>query len=287
MSSSSDYSETVGLLGRKTIRLPEKSNFSQTCSLLSHYLKERGNFGSLMNMGVTCNLQGKGLAPEKPETCHQKVATMNLLPNLEVSSEESSISEGKVAANRNIQSMDLFPQQAGFVRHPSSVSTTEDVPKTANFKLAAAATSQMTIFYAGKVLVFDDFSAEKAREIMLLASNGSSQKLSSIASTSGNDQLNQSTFAVTSSSNLVTPSGNNQEHLDQLPPRPNVSDLPIARKASLHRFLEKRKDRISAKAPYPPVNNSSATSSSKQADNKMWLGLASEASTFKQLELQL
>lgn len=36
-------------------------------------------------------------------------------------------------------------------------------------------TAQMTIFYGGQVMVFNDFPAYKANEIMLLASKGSSQ----------------------------------------------------------------------------------------------------------------
>ncbi|XP_043705222.1 uncharacterized protein LOC122655036 [Telopea speciosissima] len=278
MSSTPELSETATFLRRKMVKPTEKSNFSQTCNLLSHYLKEKkGNFGDLLSMGVvsSSNLQSKG----KPETCNQTLTTMNLLSNLEMSSEEaSSFSEEKVAANCNISPMDLFPQHASFAHHhhpSSSVPTTEE-----------AATSRMTMFYAGKVLVFNDFPAEKAREIMFLASNGSSQKLSSSASTSSNDQLNQTNFAI-SSSNLVPSSGTNQECF-QLPARPIISDLPIARKASLHRFLEKRKDRISAKAPYLLVNNSAAKSSKQQADrSKMWFDLmASDASISKQSEIQ-
>ncbi|KAL2321918.1 hypothetical protein Fmac_026297 [Flemingia macrophylla] len=36
----------------------------------------------------------------------------------------------------------------------------------------------------------------------------------------------------------------------QAPSKSVVCDLPLAKKASLHRFLEKRKDRIAARAPY-------------------------------------
>ncbi|KAJ4950934.1 hypothetical protein NE237_027766 [Protea cynaroides] len=260
MSSSSDNSESGNYFGRKMIRKSEKPNFSQTCSLLSQYLKETGSFGDLMNLGVTCNLEGKG----KPETCPQTVTTMNLLPNLEISSEATSISEATMTANRNFQAMDLFPQHTGFGRHQSSSIPTEDGQKTANLRSATA--PQMTIFYAGKVMVFDEISADKASEIMLLATNGISQKLNSFASTSGNDQLNLNTFP-SSISNLVPTSVTNQDRL-KLSPQTNVSDLPIARKDSLRRFFEKRKDRIIAKAPYPPVNYS-ALNSSKQTDSKM------------------
>lgn len=57
MSISPSFSETGRFSGR---RMPEKSNFSHTCSLLSQYLKEKGTFGDL-SLGMTCNPQGKGI----------------------------------------------------------------------------------------------------------------------------------------------------------------------------------------------------------------------------------
>ncbi|KAJ6844964.1 pnFL-2 [Iris pallida] len=59
---------------------------------------------------------------------------------------------------------------------------------------------------------------------------------------------------------------------NQKPTQVIVSNLPIARKASLHRFLEKRKDRISAKAPYQ-VKDSPANSAKAAAESQPWLGL--------------
>nr|GMC50000.1 protein TIFY 10A-like [Ipomoea batatas] len=41
-------------------------------------------------------------------------------------------------------------------------------------------------------------------------------------------------------------------------------DLPIARRSSLHRFLEKRKDRAIARAPYQVHNHHSAMPSSSK-----------------------
>ncbi|KAL8254548.1 hypothetical protein R6Q59_032769 [Mikania micrantha] len=94
----------------------------------------------------------------------------------------------------------------------------------------------MTIFYNGQVITFDDLSPEKVKEILKLAEQGAALK----------------------------------------PPKPDessrnivVSDLPIARKASIARFLEKRKDRITARSPYQ------AQDVSKQDDKKTWLGLGS------------
>lgn len=93
-----------------------------------------------------------------------------------------------------------------------------------------AKAGQMTIFYRGQVLVFDDFPAEKVTEIMLLANRGISQDTSFADRKVDNAAAGSST---PSSSNLG-------------PDRQAAiggSDMPIARRASLHRFLEKRKDR--------------------------------------------
>nr|DAD49152.1 TPA_asm: hypothetical protein HUJ06_019089 [Nelumbo nucifera] len=85
----------------------------------------------------------------------------------------------------------------------------------------------MTIFYAGKVLVFDDFPAEKAKEVMLFASKASSLDSSSLASTSGGDQPNSGGFA-SSCSNVVPISAKNpNQDRVQLPPQPNGSGTPL------------------------------------------------------------
>ncbi|KAD3068423.1 hypothetical protein R6Q59_017569 [Mikania micrantha] len=98
----------------------------------------------------------------------------------------------------------------------------------------------MTIFYNGQVIVFNDLAPEKVEEIMKVAEQGVAQK----------------------HPKPVEPS--NHTVVDN-------SDLPIARKASLARFLEKRKDRITARSPYQVHDVS------KQEDNKEWLGLGARS----------
>ncbi|KAI5439631.1 hypothetical protein KIW84_025132 [Lathyrus oleraceus] len=93
----------------------------------------------------------------------------------------------------------LFPQQIPNLRNSSVMKT--------NISKEETKCAQMTIFYDGKVVVFDDIPAEKAKDIM-----------------------------VFSATNYV------QEH-PQVASSPVIYDLPMTRKASLHRFLEKRKDR--------------------------------------------
>ncbi|XP_076908248.1 protein TIFY 10A-like [Bidens hawaiensis] len=97
----------------------------------------------------------------------------------------------------------------------------------------------MTIFYNGQVVVFGDLAPEKVKEIMTLAEQGAAQKAKPAEPTK----------------NIVA----------------SDSGLPIARRNSIARFFEKRKDRILARAPYQ------AKDVSKQDDNKTWLGLGAQS----------
>ncbi|KAL3625284.1 hypothetical protein CASFOL_030738 [Castilleja foliolosa] len=152
-----------------------RSNFSQTCSLLSQYLKVKGGFGEL-SLGLTPHIsESKG--------------TMDFLHLMEKSGQDS------------------IPEKE---------------------------TGQMTIFYAGQVIVLDDFPADKANEIVMLASNCSSNFAPPRTA-------QKPAEAAAGSPNIVSAFGL-QERAPHAPQPALVTDLPIARKNSLTRFLEKRKD---------------------------------------------
>ncbi|GMJ07271.1 jasmonate-zim-domain protein 1 [Hibiscus trionum] len=249
-------------MGLKPAASPEKPSFTQTCSLLSQYLKEKGSFGDL-TLGMTCNGEAKG-NPEMLRPC----STMDLFPVKEKSGDDCGMT-------RKSRSMDLFPNQAGFPgpeRVDSSV-TTMNKPAAAAAEPQAA---QMTIFYGGQVIVFNDFPADKAKEIMLLAGKGSSQ-----SNTHLNVPFTSSTARTPVESGIGVPPTSNfgntvTQDCVRSAQRPIPGgDLPIARRASLHRFLEKRKDRVTTRAPYQIGNP--AASPSKPADNKSWLGLAAQS----------
>ncbi|AQK65619.1 hypothetical protein Zm00014a_028132 [Zea mays] len=74
--------------------------------------------------------------------------------------------------------------------------------------------AQLIIVYGGRALVLDDVAADKAADLLRLAA--------AAAARGGTEQ-----------------------------PLCSLADLPVARKASLQRFMEKRKDRVAARAePY-------------------------------------
>ncbi|KAL6974632.1 hypothetical protein U1Q18_028816 [Sarracenia purpurea var. burkii] len=274
MSSSSEFVDSGRFSRqRQQARAPEKSSssFSQTCNLLSQYLKEKGTFVDL-GLGMTTSFEAKGSS------------TMNLFPVAEKSGEVPGISIRNAASmSPNLTSMELFPLQSGFASNFSM----EKLPKEVDSRVTKSGpeTAQMTIFYAGQVIVFNDFPEDKAKEVMLLAGKGSPHNpATAFAST----QLHKPVEPTRPTPTTVVPNFGNDviQEPAQRPPQPYVSDLPIARKASLTRFLEKRKDRIIARAPYNTSNSDSTSSPPKPAESKPWLGLSAQSPPL-QLERQI
>lgn len=211
-----------------------RSNFSQTCSLLSQYLKENGSFGDL-TLGLT------------PTSAADPKGTMDLLPKIE--------KHGQTPAAGNLSwQMNLLPQLAAGGEENLSGSTE---------------TGPMTIFYAGQVMVFNDFPADKAKEIMMLARKSSANAHSSAFAPPVTAP--SPAESATGSPNIFS-AFTMQDRARHHPPQPPLcSDLPIARKNSLARFLEKRKDRITAKGPYQA--SKPAAEAPKPIEGEAWPGV--------------
>ncbi|CAL9240702.1 unnamed protein product [Arabidopsis halleri] len=248
MSSSAEFWDLSG----------RKPSFSQTCSRLSRYLKENGSFGDL-TLGMTCkpDLSG-GVAVSRQPTM------MNLFP-CEASGMDSS-------AAQDIKPKNVFPRQSSFSSSSSS-GTKEDVLMIKEIKSVKpeSQSAPLTIFYGGRVMVFDDFSAEKAKQVIDLANKGSSKGFTAEVNNSQSaysQNLAKTQKEIASSPNPVcSPAKTAAQDSIQPNPASLACELPIARRASLHRFLEKRKDRITSKAPYQI--DGSAEASSKP--NPAWL----------------
>lgn len=248
-------------MGKRTEKTGEKSSFSVTCSRLSQFLKEKGSFGDL----------GLEIAPRPLEQARGIIrapTTMKLMPGVDVSEEDHSENGADQTAPK---SMDLFPQHAVL----DSVLARAKVESNMSSHNKEPEKNQLTIFYAGKVLVFDNFPAEKVQDLMQMAMKERTLGFTTPSSTAARVDFSQQkspNIASTTGSQLVVVLQNSMPK----PAQANNSDMP--RRNSLHRFLEKRKDRISTKAPYQ-VNAAAASSSSaavdavKAEDGKSWLGL--------------
>ncbi|CAM6074276.1 unnamed protein product [Sphagnum tenellum] len=144
-------------------------------------------------------------------------------------------------------------------------------------------TAQLTIFYAGVVHAYDDVPLDKLQAIMLLAGSRNTKSSSytnlpgsrgaSATATTAHPFLApiiipqatripsssvpstaHTTAVTTAPTTTARPSSSASPGILTRPIARNVhtiTELPQARKASLARFLEKRKDRVRTKAPYP------------------------------------
>ncbi|KAF9689810.1 hypothetical protein SADUNF_Sadunf01G0131300 [Salix dunnii] len=255
-------------LAQNSGKSPDKiSNFAKKCNLLSQYLKEKGSFGD-----ISLGINGKAREDKGPET-HGSPATT--LTNMENSSEHISLRQKTVASAIMMKSMDF--QFVGF--SPSNSTDDADIRKSSAVDPGAA---QMTIFYSGKVTLFNDIPVHKAEEIMTLATKGSSISPSGFHSDPTIIKVNPaSSFGALDSNNA-------QQRLQLQSEAPNGSDVPHATRASLHRFFSKRKERVAARAPYQihnPTQDLPSSSRPEAGSNPLFALDEGQSST--QLELKL
>ncbi|CAL5088161.1 unnamed protein product [Urochloa decumbens] len=124
----------------------EKSSFAVTCSLLSQYLKD--NKGGLQGLG------GLGMAPPPPPSsagAFRPPTTMNLLSTLDAPAAEEPNGDAAKATAEEAKEHD---QQAG--ENPREEEEAQ----------------QLTIFYGGKVVVFDKFPSAKVKDLLQIVSVG-------------------------------------------------------------------------------------------------------------------
>ncbi|EFH63584.1 hypothetical protein ARALYDRAFT_476200 [Arabidopsis lyrata subsp. lyrata] len=148
--------------------------------------------------------------------------------------------------------------------HPSLV------PRVAS----SGSSPQLTIFYGGTVSVFNDISPDKAQDIMLCAGNGlkgetgesslkkqqpilevervyGKQIHNTSAAASSSSAIHTDTYSRCRDNPIATTNAMSMiESFNAVPGNMIPSVFPQARKASLARFLEKRKERLMSAMPY-------------------------------------
>nr|KJB70167.1 hypothetical protein B456_011G062000 [Gossypium raimondii] len=162
-------------LGQKS---PDRASF---VNLLSQYLKEKRNLGDF-SLGMTSKPDAKGL-----ETSRQHAKNMNFLSNMPNCSESSR--PNLVASTSNVKSSDFFPEIGSF----GASSSKEDTFNKTDFMKSAAVepkNAQLTIFFGGQVFVYNDFPADKVKEIMAVANRGWSTACSGVVADSAMEKLN-------------------------------------------------------------------------------------------------
>ncbi|KAM0020300.1 putative transcription factor TIFY family [Helianthus debilis subsp. tardiflorus] len=218
----------------------EKSSVAMTCNRLSSFLKEKASLRDI-RINTTFDVKGKSESSSPAMETNKNKTTVDLLSKIESPVQTSEKTEKSINHLPQYVTIDSFCKPDDSSNKAVSGEVVE--PKEAK-------TAQMTIIYRGQVLVFDSISADKARDMMLAAA----------ASSSFDNQL-QNRIPLASTSNSASEGfGSGYRMLTGL--QMNGSDLPIARRSSLHKFLSKRRDRANERAPYRLPNRLMAAPSS-------------------------
>ncbi|KAL0354451.1 UNVERIFIED_CONTAM: protein TIFY 10b [Sesamum radiatum] len=289
--------------GRRQGKEPEKTNFVQTCNLLSQYIKGKGSLRDL-NLEIGGKVESLE-AIVKPGSSLAASASMAVdLPRNNGKSAEHSL---ELQPSKN-----LFRTSPGLI--PPLVLVFDDYPtdKVRDLvSMAKKSSSQMSYGILSKTIQEKPNPASTSitreglpprpqagggkQQPVVISSNICKEKTNptttatAAASTSSEREsfppwppqagsgkqpvgISSNTCMETDPTNsgAVASSSRAQE---QLSPQSeaNGSDLPIARRSSLHRFLAKRKDRAAVRGPYH--NQEHPASSSSKSDEQIDLNL--------------
>ncbi|KAF8049366.1 hypothetical protein N665_2227s0007 [Sinapis alba] len=195
--------------------LLEKSNFTWRCSLLSRYLKEKGSFGNI-NLGLV----------RKPNS--DRLLSGNSDPPVK-----------QHKADSGTKTLDVFQKV--------SKGKTNEVTNLSNSPESGS--SQLTIFFGGQVLVYNEFPTDKAKEILEVA-----KQAKPVTDVNIKTQINVENKHNKSNMVLLPDLNEPTNSVDIINQQNHVVER-IARRASLHRFFAKRKDRAVDRAPYQVNQN--------------------------------
>nr|ADE76943.1 unknown [Picea sitchensis] len=126
--------------------------------------------------------------------------------------------------------------------------------------------AKLSIFYGGTVYIYDDIPTDKAQAIMLMASSGNYSSYPHTKVHNGWGSQTEQKLSVP----VIKLSNGSGIHPQTSSPklRTGSSDIPIARKHSLQRFLQNRRDRVNANAKGPYKTAEAERSSIVQSECK-------------------
>ncbi|CAH8381200.1 unnamed protein product [Eruca vesicaria subsp. sativa] len=202
----------------------EKSNFTRKCSLLSRYLKEKGSFGhiDLGFVGKPVSLPGNSDSLGKEITMHK-----------------ADLGNKSLGFFQKVSKGEPSPSSGGKANKDTNLS-----------KSSEPESSQLTIFFGGQVLVYNQFPANKAKEIMEVAKQAKPVTDINIQTQTKVENNNKNNMVLPDLNEPTNSADINQQQQEQ-----NQVVERIARRASLHRFFAKRKDRAVTRAPYQVNQN--------------------------------